>query len=226
MSLREPVLKATPILSLRPTQITLGMNEVHQKRDAWRQKTAQDLTKFLGSHMVPTIVGLGGVHYLIDHHHLARALYEEGVESVFVTVVADLSRLNADHFWNMMDFHGWTHPYDGEGRRRPFSALPRTVKTMEDDPYRSLAGELRNRGGFAKDSTPFSEFLWADFLRQRIKAKAIKADFSAAVTTALTLSKTPDADYLPGWSGPHSYAQEHPAKAKRKKAKPKKAKPK
>ena len=76
MTLREPVLHATPILSLRPTQITLGMNEVHQKRDAWRQKSAEDLTQFLELHMVPTIVGLGGAHYLIDHHHLARALYE------------------------------------------------------------------------------------------------------------------------------------------------------
>ena len=151
MTLREPVLHTTPILSLRPTQITLGMVEVHQKRDAWRQKSAQDLTQFLESHMVPTIVGLGGAHYLIDHHHLARALYETGVESVFVTVVADLSRLTADHFWNMMDFHGWTHPYDGRGRRRPFSDLPRTVKSMEDDPYRSLAGELRTIGGFAKE---------------------------------------------------------------------------
>ncbi len=191
MTLREPVLHTTPILSLRPTQITLGMVEVHQKRDAWRQKSAQDLTRFLESHMVPTIVGLGGAHYLIDHHHLARALYETGVESVFVTVVADLSRLTADHFWNMMDFHGWTHPYDGRGRRRPFSDLPRTVRSMEDDPYRSLAGELRTIGGFAKDSTPFSEFLWADFLRPRIKLKAIKADFNAALSLALALSKTP-----------------------------------
>ena len=117
-------------------------------------------------------------------------------------------------------------PLRRQGTAAPYSDLPKTVERMEDDPYRSLAGELRNIGGFAKDSTPFSEFLWADFLRPRIKAKAIKADFSAAVTTALTLSKTPDADYLPGWSGPHSYAQEHPAKAKRKKAKTKKAKPK
>ncbi len=222
MTLREPVLHATPILSLRPTQITLGMVEVHQKRDAWRQKSAQDLTRFLESHMVPTIVGLGGAHYLIDHHHLARALYEAGVESVFVTVVADLSRLTADHFWNMMDFHGWTHPYDGRGRRRPFSDLPRTVKSMEDDPYRSLAGELRTIGGFAKDSTPFSEFLWADFLRPRIKLKAIKADFNAALSRALALSKTPDADYLPGWCGPKGYVQEHPIIAKA--PKPRKAK--
>ena len=94
--------------------------------------------------MVPVIIGLGGEPYLIDHHHLARALYEEGVKSVFVTVVADLSRLPKDHFWNMMDFHGWTHPYDAKGRRRPYSDLPKTVKTMEDDPYRSLAGQLRN----------------------------------------------------------------------------------
>src|SRR5271165_4354550 len=215
MSLREPVLKATPILSLRPTQITLGMNEVHQKRDAWRQKTAQDLSKFLGSHMVPTILGLGGAHYLIDHHHLARALYEEGVESVFVTVVADLSRLNADHFWNMMDFHGWTHPYDSKGRRREYSELPKTIKTMEDDLYRSLAGELRAMGGFAKDSTPFSEFLWADFLRPRIKAKAIKADFAAALTEALTLAKTGEAGYLPGWCGPRHNAPQPSGTAKK-----------
>ena len=89
---------------------------------------------------------------------------------------------------------------------------------MDDDPYRSLAGELRNIGGFAKDSTPFSEFLWADFLRPRIKAKAIKADFDAALREALTLSKSGAADYLPGWRGPHTYspAQAAPEAAKAK----------
>ena len=134
--------------------MTLGMNEVHVKRVAWKQKTADDLTKFLAAHMVPVITGLKGEPYLIDHHHLARALYEERLKSVFVTVIADLSRLPADHFWNMMAFHSWVHPYDSKGRRRPYSELPKTVKSMEDDPYRSLAGELRAMGGFAKDSSP------------------------------------------------------------------------
>jgi hypothetical protein len=41
--------------------------------------------------------------------------------------------------------------------------LPKTVAGLIDDPFRSLAGELRRAGGFAKDTTPFSEFLWADF---------------------------------------------------------------
>jgi len=38
--------------------------------------------------------------------------------------------------------------------------------------------------------------------RPRIKAKVIKADFAAA----LTLSKTGEADYLPGWCGPRHTA--------------------
>ena len=205
MSLREPVLHATPILSLRPTQISVGMQEVRRKRDEWRSKTSTDLAKFLQSHMVPTVLGPRGAHYLIDHHHLALALHEEGVDSVFVTVVADLSRLPDGPFWNMLDFHGWAHPYDGKGRRRPFSDLPKRVTGMQDDPYRALAGALRANGGFAKDSTPFAEFLWADFFRPRVKAKTIKSDFDAALAEALALAATADADYLPGWCGPHAY---------------------
>ncbi len=216
MSLREPILHATPILSLRPTQMSVGLQEVRRKRDQWRTKTATDLSKFLGSHMVPTILGPGGAQYLIDHHHLALALHEEGVESVFVTRVADLSRLPSGPFWNMMDFHGWSHPYDAKGRRRPFADLPKAVTDMVDDPYRSLAGELRNTGGFAKDSTPFAEFLWADFFRPRIKAKTILSDFRAALTQALALAKSGDADYLPGWCGSHAYAAPAAPKGKNK----------
>jgi hypothetical protein len=225
-NLREPVLHATPILALRPTQMTLGLQEVDRKRENWRLHDPQSLADFLGTHMVPVILGPGGERYLTDHHHLARALYDEGVARVFVTVIADLRRLDTAPFWNAMDFHGWTHPYDEHGHRRPYADLPRNVKGMKDDPYRSLAGELRNIGGFAKDSTPFSEFLWADFLRGRIKIKAIKADFAAALSEAMRLAKSGDADYLPGWCGPHgdggvsAAGGSAPGKKKRKKRGP------
>lgn len=207
MTAPDPVLHPTPILSLRPTQMTVGWEEVRRKRDVWKANATADLAKFLSQHMVPTIIGPRGRHYLIDHHHLALALHEEGIESVFVTVAADLSRLPEGHFWNMMSFKGWTHPYNGEGVRRPYADLPKTVAGLEDDPYRSLAGALRNNGGFAKDSTPFAEFLWADFFRPHIKAKTIKTDFDAAVAEALAMAKTGDADYLPGWCGPHGFAR-------------------
>ena len=188
-STHEPVLQPTPILSLRPTQMTLGLIEVNEKREAWKAKVSEKLAEFLAAHMVPVIKGLKGEPYLTDHHHLARALYEEGVKSVYITVIADLSRLPEDHFWNMMDFHGWTHPYDAKGRRRDYSELPRTIKTMEDDPYRSLAGLLRTQGGFAKDSTPFSEFLWADFLRPRIKAKSDQSRLQGCIDEGADLGE-------------------------------------
>ena len=101
-----------------------------------------------------------------------------------------------------MDNRNWTHPYDEDGKRRDFSDIPKSVDALTDDPYRSLSGELRRAGGFAKDTTPFSEFLWADFLRRRIKKSLIQSDFAGAVEKALALAKSKDADFLPGWCGP------------------------
>jgi hypothetical protein len=76
------------------------------------------------------------------------------------------------------------------------------VTELVDDPFRSLAGDLRRAGGYAKDTTPFSEFIWADFLRRRIKRKLVEKDFDRSLEKALQLAKGPDADYLPGWCGP------------------------
>jgi len=222
--IHEPRLRPTPVLDLRPTQMTLGMSEVARKRKSWKAEDGKALTEFLAHHMVPVVLGPGGRHYLIDHHHLARALHDEGVESVFVAIVADFHRLDADSFWNIMDFHGWAHPYDGAGRRRRYADLPKTVAEMEDDPYRSLAGELRYVGGFAKDSTPFSEFVWADFLRRRVKPKALRKDFAAATDQALKLAKSPEASYLPGWCAPHA-AEPQPSPERRRKSAKKAARP-
>jgi hypothetical protein len=89
------------------------------------------------------------------------------VKNVVVTVVAKLGNLEPDAFWFVMDNRNWMHPLDDQGRRRPYKDLSKSVADLVDDPFRSLAGELRRAGGFAKDTAPFSEFLWseeADFL--------------------------------------------------------------
>jgi hypothetical protein len=199
---REPVLKPVSIKSLRPTQITVGMREVKEKRKEWRKHDPDKKAEFLGKHMIPVILGPKKRHYVIDHHHLSLALHEEGVEDVLVLVVADLEGLDRDAFWTVLDHHAWVHPYDTEGVRRHYDDIPKTVAELADDPFRSLAGELRRAGGFAKDTTPFSEFLWADFLRRRIKRKVVVRDFDGALKKAFKLSKSLDANYLPGWCGP------------------------
>jgi hypothetical protein len=196
-----PILHATPIKKLRPTQMTLGMHEVGKKRKAWGEAKAAKLDTFLERHMVPVVIGPGKEFYLIDHHHLARALLDEKVGSVFVTIVDDLSMVKGQSFWTYMEFHGWAHPYDGKGRRRTYADLPRTIAAMIDDPYRSLAGELRSAGGYAKDAQPYAEFVWADFLRPLIKAKTINKDFAAALAMAMKHAKSGEASYLPGWCG-------------------------
>ncbi len=199
-SVREPLLRTIPIADLHPTQITVGMREVREKRRHWRQ--ARHKAKFLGSHLIPVIAGPKLRYYVIDHHHLALALHEEGVTEIPITVVADLTKLDKGAFWTYLDNRGWTHPYDARGRRREYGDLPRSIAGLVDDPFRSLAGELRHAGGFSKDTTPFSEFLWADFLRRRIKRGRIENSFTAALDTALRLARSEDADYLPGWCGP------------------------
>jgi hypothetical protein len=102
----------------------------------------------------------------------------------------------------VLSHHGWVYPYDQNGRRRDFADIPKSITGLKDDPFRSLAGELRRAGGFAKDTTPFSEFLWADYLRQRMKAKIVAKNFAAAMEKALGLAKSQEAQYLPGWCGP------------------------
>ncbi|HLK24191.1 MAG TPA: ParB-like protein [Caulobacteraceae bacterium] len=203
MTAREPLLNPVKIKALKPTQITVGLREVAEKRREWRQKGAEKGAEYLGRHMVPVVLGPKGHPYLIDHHHLARALEDEGVRDVLVNVVADLSSLAKDEFWSFLDNRAWCHPYDGLGRRRTFDDIPSAVSELEDDPFRSLAGELRRAGGYAKDATPFSEFIWADFLRRRIKRKSVEKDFGAALTKALTLAKDGQSNFMPGWCGPH-----------------------
>jgi hypothetical protein len=199
---REPLVKPVPILELRPTQITVGMKEVEAKRKHWSEQLPNKRPEFLGRHMIPVILGPKQRHYAIDHHHLALALHEEEVADVLVTVVANLSQLEKDAFWVVLDNRNWMHPFDDNGRRRDYADIPKSVTQLIDDPFRSLAGKLRQLGGFAKDTTPFSEFLWADFLRRKIKRKDVAKEFDAALNTALRLAKTKDASYLPGWCGP------------------------
>ena len=199
---REPVLHPVAIDDLHPTQITVGMREVEAKRKEWRTKHSDDGGDFLGRHMIPVILGPKDRGFVIDHHHLARALREEGVKDILVTIVAELSRLEAEAFWFVLDNRNWMHPFDQDGRRRDYRDIPKSIGDLVDDPFRSLAGELRNNGGYAKDTTPFSEFLWADFLRRRIERGKVDKDFDGALEQALVLAKSEDADYLPGWCGP------------------------
>ena len=202
MTAREPVLNPVRIADLRPTQITVGFREVSEKQKLWRERSSAAEDRYLGRHMIPVVLGRKSRPYVLDHHHLCRALQGAGDTEVLVNVIADLSHLAKSEFWVFMDNRGWCHPYDAEGERRAFKDIPKSMEDLADDPFRSLAGDLRRAGGFAKDTTPFSEFIWADFLRRRLERGKLDAHPQAALVEALKLARDPAANHLPGWCGP------------------------
>jgi hypothetical protein len=202
MSTREPLLNTVAIADLRPTQITVGFREVAEKRQVWSAMAPDKRPAFLARHMIPVLLGPKRRPYVTDHHHLARALLEEGCDTVQINVIADLSMLEKDAFWVFTDNRGWCHPYDGDGRRVDFNQIPKTIAALGDDPYRSLAGALRRAGGYAKETVPFTEFMWADALRRRLSRKSVDASFAESLVKALEFAKSEEAVYLPGWCGP------------------------
>jgi hypothetical protein len=185
---------------LRPTQVTVGKAEVAAKREEWRELTKKKRKELLAAHWFPGVIGPDSEVYIVDHHHLGLALFEEQVKNVPVIVQRDFSWLEPDVFWRTMEFNRWAHPYDRQGNRVDYKAIPTRLTGMTDDPYRTLAARVRMAGGYSKDATPYAEFLWADFYRRRPRFSVSGAS-AKLLQRALLLAHSHEAAYLPGWSG-------------------------
>ena len=190
-----------PLQKLRPTQITIGLIEVHVKRRALEALAKHQQREFLAGHMIPAVFGPDARIYITDHHHLARAALEAGIETGFFLIEADMAQLELNAFWRAMGEKHWAHPIDEQGHRQPFAAIPKHLEELRDDVYRSLAGFVRTAGGYLKTPTAYAEFLWADFFRHRIVVGPTHEDFKSAVAQALILATSAVAHDLPGYRG-------------------------
>ena len=195
--------QSVAVKSLRPTQIAVGKKLVKAKRKGLRarERKPQELVDFILENPIRAVLGPSDLLYVVDHHHLAHALLDEGFDTAPVVVIGDLTTSAMDEFWSVMEGKGWLHPYDGKGKKQPVSAIPAKIKKMEDDPYRSLAGFVRLEGGFDKTDTPYMEFVWADFYRSKIASKVLKSDFEEALRMAKKLAASDEAKALPGYVG-------------------------
>jgi hypothetical protein len=196
---RNVALDRAKLAKLRPTQFSVGYAEVEMKASEWKRMKKKARDQAIQTHSFPAVLGPGHDYYIVDHHHLGIALIEEDIKEVWVTKLDDMSWLDPLTFWRTMEFRAWAHLYDHRGRRRPCTDMPAKLTQLQDDPYRSLAGLVRTSGGYAKDETPFSEFLWADFFRTRISASQIKQRQAQAIKAGVKLAHSREARYLPGW---------------------------
>lgn len=187
---------------LRPTQVTVGLIEVHDKRARLEGMKKHEQKAFLLDHPIPAVWGPDGKLYITDHHHLGRAASEAGIDTGFFAVEDDFSKVSIAQFWPKMSAANWAHPIDQNGKPVSFGMIPDHLEKLIDDPYRSLAGYVRDAGAYDKSPAAFCEFQWADFFRPRVTIGPTRADFLRAVAEAVKLAASPEAARLPGYKGP------------------------
>ena len=145
-------------------QAAVGMSEVELKKADIEHKPHKECDKLRGD-PIRVVSGPGGDLFITDHHHTAYAWLlveqerhesptngicrivnaEKGLSPVFETEEQFSTELEAKHLV-----------------RRP----PQSLAALADDPYRSLAWLVRDRGGFCRTELEFAEFAWADFFRR------------------------------------------------------------
>jgi len=185
---------------LHPTQLTVGMIVVQDKRKHLAGMKAAERQEFLKAHPMPAVVGPQGKLYITDHHHLGLAALEAGVPTGFFLVEADLSKCTLESFWQEMNENLWVHPLDENGVRHCYSIIPDGLGKLVDDVYRSVAGYVRDEGGFDKTPTAFAEFIWADFFRRNIAIETVRSDFQTAVHAGVQLAQSKWAKNIPGYN--------------------------
>jgi hypothetical protein len=185
---------------LHPTQLTVGMIVVHDKRKHLAGMSPADRQKFMKDHPMPAVVGPKGALYITDHHHLGRAALEAGVPTGFFLVEADLTHCTLEAFWKEMNENLWVHPLDENGVRHHYPMIPDKLDELVDDVYRSLAGYVRDAGGFDKTETAFAEFIWSDFFRRNIAIETVRSDFQTAVQAGISLAQSKWAKNIPGYN--------------------------
>jgi hypothetical protein len=195
------------ISMLHPTQFAVGYWEVERRAEKVVTKTPKKMEKYLQEHIGKVVVGPLGEPYIIDRHHLAFLMTKTGKSpTIYATVEANFASMPVDGFWKEMVKRKWAYLYDGRGKG-PLDphALPKNVKDLDDDPFRSLAWAVRERGGYHESREPFAEFRWADYFREKFSVETLHADMEQAIEDALKICHMPSAAGLPGYfkdSGP------------------------
>ena len=195
------------VLDFKPMQIPAGMYEVQDKTAALLGLKPPEVEKWLREKPVPFLEDYKGRRRPVDRHHELRAAWESGLDEVYARRYFDaelhrrMKELPRDAFYATARAMGLFYDRDqfGAGPHDP-NHLPEDVRGLADDPYRSVAWQARKRGGYGKTSTPFAEFRWAAFFRERLKTYPSRADFERAVAEAMQVVHDPAARDLPGYT--------------------------
>ncbi len=201
----RPEPKSTKILDLKPMQIPVGMFEVDDKAKQLKDMKDKKADEWLRKKSAPIVTDYKGRKRPVDHHHELHAAWMDGFADAYTHRYFDdklhdlIKGLTKEQFYAVTRAMGLYYDRDEHGVERDPSDLPADTRGHTDDPYRSLAGSVRDAGGYDKTSEPFAEFQWANYFRTRVKIGPKRADFDKAVAEATALVHDPAAKDLPGY---------------------------
>lgn len=191
-----------PIAQLRPTQLCVGLAEVHSRLRDFSAENARERRSYLGSKPVPLVRNRRGDVWMVDRHHRLRALIEmEPEATAFGYLVLELDSDDHHDVLDALHRRGWLYLYDGRGLGplHP-TALPLSLSGTQDDPYRSLVWKLKREGLVAAAPLiPFHEFRWGAWLRSRNLPPFSSDRLDPALPAARALVRSQAASHLAGW---------------------------
>jgi len=180
------------IAKLRPTQFAVGFRWIAIKNIEISKMSKEELFQYRKDKKVPIILGPDQSYFMIDRHHTLSALFDNRIEEALIEVVQDWSKLSWKQFWQEMEQSHNVYLFDEQGRKKTALELPLRLKSLKDDPYRSLASLVAKHGRFEKTGIPFEEFYWARLFQSKAFLKNVVSDkdWEQATETATSWRKT------------------------------------
>lgn len=184
-----------------PTQSGVGQLQVDTTARELADKSEKQLDKLMKKKEIPIVIAPDGGYWLVDRHHLTKALWQQGVKQVRVKVIARLQ--DRANFWSQMQNNHWAWLKDERGQPLTPEQLPSHIGELPDYPYRTLAGLLQDAGYFSKkDQVYFVEFAWASWLGQQMAWQPIdEVNLADRLAEAKRLACSSKASDLPGYPG-------------------------
>ncbi|MFQ1821560.1 ParB-like protein [Aeromonas veronii] len=187
--------------ALHPTQGGVGQIQVDETQATLAGMSAKQLDKLMKKKEIPVVIAPDGSYWLVDRHHLTKALWQQGVRDARVKVIGRLQ--DKANFWSQMQNNHWAWLKDEKGQPLTPEQLPSSIDKLPDYPYRTLAGLLQNAGYFRKDKQVyFVEFAWASWLGKQMQWMPVDStNLAARLQQAKRLACGSDASDLPGYPG-------------------------
>ncbi len=169
----ENTLCQCEIAKLHPTQIGIGELRVQELTPESDEK----FIKHANKKPAKILIGPNDVFYITDGHHHARAMLERldgrqsqlnSTQCLVIENDKQLSFPSDAEFWDWMREHQHARLEGGDlvnGKVKQGAFPPASLRDMQDDSYRSLAGFLQDSCSIDM-SADYDQFRWADFLRK------------------------------------------------------------